>query len=106
MKMVKTIYGLTKDFPSEEKFGLIQQMRRSAVSVPSNIAEGWGRSQTGSYMQFLRIAKGSLYELETQFLIAIELKFTQPNKALSDIMVEISKMLNSLIKKLKGAVDS
>ncbi len=100
MKLVTEIYTLTKSFPADERFGLTNQMRRAAVSVPSNIAEGWGRNSNGSFIQFLNIAKGSLFELETQLTIAEELKFSQPNQVISDLTIEVSKMLNSLIKKL------
>lgn len=101
MTLVSQIYELTGSFPSEEKFGLSIQMRRAAVSVPSNIAEGWGRKSTGSYVQFLNIAKGSLYELETQILISKDLGFTDSISDISDLITEVSKMLNAIIKKLK-----
>lgn len=101
MKLVSHIYELTGAFPDEEKFGITNQMRRAAVSVPSNIAEGWGRKSTGSYVQFLNIAKGSLYELETQTLISKDLGFATSISDISDLITEVSKMLNAIIKKLK-----
>lgn len=70
MILVDEVYRLTKAFPAKEKFGLTSQLRRSAVSIPSNIAEGWGRHVTNEYVQFLRYARGSLYEAETQLRIA------------------------------------
>jgi len=70
MDIAELVYSLTRAFPREEAFGLTAQMRRSAVSIPSNIAEGFGRAQRQSYIQFLRIAQGSLKELETQAQLA------------------------------------
>ncbi|GIZ15710.1 four helix bundle protein [Capnocytophaga catalasegens] len=70
--LVKQIYGITRLFPEEEKFGLTNQIRRSAVSIPSNIAEGYGRGSSKSYLQFLSVARGSLFELESQLYIARE----------------------------------
>ncbi len=73
--LVKQIYQLTQKFPSDEKFGLVSQMRRAVVSIPSNIAEGQARRTTGDYVRFVSISEGSLAELETQLIIAIELNF-------------------------------
>ncbi len=100
MQLTREIYDLTSTFPDEEKFGLTNQMRRAAVSIPSNIAEGWGRALTKSYLQFLRISRGSLYELETQLALSSDLSFTQATDKASGLIVEVSKMLNTLIKKL------
>jgi four helix bundle protein len=100
--LVESIYRITEDFPAKESFGLVSQMRKAAVSIPSNIAEGYGRQSTGSYSQFLSIARGSLFELETQIEICLRLKYLykiEIEKLLSEI-IEISKMISSLISKL------
>ena len=75
MRLVRSIYDLTNDFPREEIFGLIAQMRRAAVSVPSNLAEGAARSSRKEFSQFLSVAKSSLSELETQLLISADLGY-------------------------------
>src|SRR5690554_2743249 len=75
ISLVKQVYKSCENFPKEEVFGLTSQIKRCSVSIPSNIAEGWGRNTTQSYVQFLRIARGSLMELETQIIIANELGF-------------------------------
>lgn len=70
IELVNELYAITKKFPKEEIFGLTNQIRRAAVSVAANIAEGWGRNSTKNYIQFLRISRGSLYEIETMLVIA------------------------------------
>ena len=101
MVLVKEIYSLSESFPEYERFGLTNQIRKSSISIPSNIAEGWGRLSRKNYIQFLRISRGSLFELETQILIAIELNYINDNEISQNLITEISKMLNSLIKKLE-----
>ena len=100
IKLVKETYLLTRQLPEDEKFGLISQMKRCSVSIASNIAEGWGRNSTKSYIQFLRIARGSLLELETQLIICKELTYVsvETYDKINDLIVEESKMLNALIK--------
>ncbi len=100
IELVENIYKLTAEFPKDETYGLSSQMKRAAVSIPSNIAEGYKRKGLGEYLHFLSIADGSAAELETQLLIAEKL-FTKINfkKALA-ILEEIQKMLYALIKKL------
>ena len=104
VKLVTSVYNLVKEFPEHEKFGLSQQMRRSAVSIPSNIAEGWGRFSRKNYMQFLRIARGSLFELETQIILAVNLEYINKDNTLEVEIIEISKMLNALIRRLEEKV--
>ena len=100
--LVKTIYTNLESFPKDEIFGLQSQIKRAAVSIPSNIAEGWGRNSTISYIHFLKIARGSLFELETQIIIANELNFISDLKfnEITQIITEESKMLNAFIKSL------
>jgi len=98
MNLVTEIYITTATFPNEERFGLVSQARRAAVSIPSNIAEGHGRKLTGAYINHLSIAYGSLMELETQTQIAVRLSFVPEDKAsaLLKQMDEIGKMLTGL----------
>ena len=102
MDLVTDIYKTTRDFPNEEHFGLTSQMRRAAVSIPSNIAEGHGRKLTGAYLNHLSIAYGSLMELETQVQIAVRLNFISSDIALSILANtdEIGRMLTGLKKSL------
>lgn len=100
------IYKYTKEFPREEEFGLKSQIRRSAVSVPSNIAEGFGRYQTKDFRKFLRIGIGSLFELQTQIILAYELNYFK-EEVYNDLIHkshEIEKMMNSFISKLSKTI--
>ena len=103
MGLVTEIYQMTKAFPREEIYGLASQIRRCAVSVPSNIAEGYGRKSTDDYLRFLQIAMSSLYEIQTQIEIALNLKYLPDNKfkQIYESTREIERMLSSLIKKIK-----
>ncbi len=100
IQMVVRIYARTKGLPKEETFGLKMQIRRCAISIPSNIAEGYGRQHTSEYIRFLQIARGSLNELITQLEIAEKLGYI--NEISNELCEcdEIGKMLNSLINKL------
>lgn len=97
------IYQITEKFPAREMYGLSSQLRRAAISVPSNIAEGRRRSTTADFAHFLYIAYGSLAEIETQLLISKELKFISHKEyeELRVSIVEIGKMLHGMIKKLR-----
>ncbi len=99
--LVTEIYKMTDNFPNNEIYGLSQQMRRSAVSIPSNIAEGAGRNSTREFLQFLSIAQGSLSELETQIIIGNNLGYIRSVATILKELDEISKMLIGLSKSLK-----
>lgn len=105
--LVEQVYRLTAGFPTEEKFGLVSQMRRAAVSVPANIAEGYGRSHRGDYLRSLSIARGSLLELETHLTIAVRLGYTPAEgDSAADIgshVQEVDRMLYGLIQSLERA---
>jgi four helix bundle protein len=99
MELVTEIYRMTQKLPKEEMFGLISQLRRAAVSVPSNIAEGQGRLTEKEFRQFLGNARGSLSEVETQIIIAKNLGYLDESdfKSLSTMIAEVGRVLNGLI---------
>ncbi len=103
-ELTKGIYKSTVNFPREELYGLVSQMRRATLAIPSNIAEGFSRSYTKEFIPFLKIAFGSGAELETQLLLAKELKFLKHEeyKNLDQTLQEIMKMLNKMISTLKN----
>src|SRR5207253_3902283 len=100
--LAKLIYQLTNKFPGEEKFGLIVQMRRAAVSIPSNIAEGHARHTTGEFIQFISHAEGSVAELDTQLVLSVELRFCDNFSAAPafELIDELRRMMNVLRRKL------
>jgi len=102
MELVKRVYVLTRSFPKEEIYGLTSQLRRAAVSVPSNISEGQARRSTAEFLRFISYSRGSLAELETQILLSIELKFIKEenSKELIELITICQKMLNALTKAL------
>ena len=104
MELANHVYEITKTFPEGEKFGLVSQMRRAAVSVPSNIAEGQARNTTGEFIQFLSHAVGSVSELDTQLTLSIDLGFCTKarTEGAQALILELRKMLTSLRKKLSG----
>ena len=102
MDLVEEVYRLVKLLPREEQYALSDQMRRAVVSVPSNIAEGYGRHAAKDYLRFLNIARGSKNEVETQLLICVRLNYVSGNdlaKAMG-LCNEIGRMLNTMIKKI------
>ncbi|WP_280953048.1 four helix bundle protein [Rhizobium wuzhouense] len=103
MDLAVESYEVTTDFPREEVYGLVSQIRRAAGSVPANIAEGHGRNATGSYVQHLKIAQGSLKELETHFILSSRLGLVSKDriKAVMSMSEEVGKMLRSLIRSLQ-----
>lgn len=98
-----SVYKITKAFPPDEVYGLTSQVRRASVSVPSNIAEGWGRGSTKEYIRFLKISRGSLFELDSQLSMAGRLEYlsSEQNRFMSIEINEIGRMLNGLIGKLE-----
>jgi len=101
MVLVKQVYLLTETFPHEELFGLSSQMRRCAVSIPSNIAEGSGRNSSKEFIHFCYISQGSLAELETQLLIAAELKYIESSHSIFNQLITVRKLLAGFIKHLQ-----
>ncbi|PYJ02697.1 MAG: four helix bundle protein [Verrucomicrobia bacterium] len=101
IRLARLVYGLTRAFPSEEKFGIVAQMRQAAVSIPSNVAEGQARHTTGEFNQFISHAEGSLAELDTQLILSIELKFCSESAAepAFTLLDEIRRTLNALRRK-------
>jgi four helix bundle protein len=102
IQLAKLVYSLTRSFRAEEKFGIVAQMRRAAVSVPSNIAEGQARHTTGEFIQFISHAEGSVAELDTQLIVCVELMYTRAKDvdALFELISELRRMLNALRRKL------
>lgn len=106
-ELVKFLYELTVKFPQEEKYGLVSQIRRSAISIPSNIAEGCGKSSSKEFTRFLEIANSSCYEIETQIIISTDLRFITDDDFISvnEKIQEIQKMLFALRKSVNKSKD-
>ncbi len=107
MKLSVSCYELTKAFPKEELYGMASQIRRASVSIPANIAEGHGREHTRSFVQFLRIAQGSLKELETHLLLAEQVQLVHADALVSAYSMtdEIGRMLRALIRSLQDKLN-
>lgn len=103
MDLAERCYRVTKAFPKDELFGMTSQIRRSSAGIAANIAEGYGRESTGAYIQFLRVAQGSLKELETHLLLAtrVGLAATETTGTLLSSCESLGKMLRSLIRSLE-----
>ena len=101
MDFVENVYRALKGFPVEERYGICDQIRRAAVSIPSNIAEGFGRDSNADFAHFLTIARGSLFEVATQLEIASRLGYLPPKSGLYPQVESIGKMLNALRRRLK-----
>ena len=104
MEITKTTYQFTKQFPNHELYGLGSQINRAAVSIPSNIAEGAGRKGNNEFTQFLNIAMGSCFELETQLILAIDLGYIHKDKSETLIihLQQLERMINGLISNLRN----
>lgn len=100
-QLVLEVYKFSRSFPKEETYSLTQQMRRSAISIPSNIAEGYGRQFNKEYKQFLSIAYGSRCELETQYLLAVDLGYAVRSDLLEGLIEEVGKMLYRVINPIR-----
>ena len=103
MDITEKVYQLTKISPNDELYGLTSQIKSCSISIPSNIAEGYGRNYRKDYSRFLQIARGSLFENQTQLEIAVNLDFIKVENLneIKELSIEVEKMLNSLIKKLE-----
>lgn len=106
IELVTEIYAVSKQFPIEEKFGLVNQLNRAVVSIPANIAEGWGRESSKNYLQFLRISRGSLMEVETLMIISKNLNYIEEEKfkLVSGRIEETGKILQGLIKSIQQRI--
>jgi len=105
MTLVRMVYELTRLFPKEETYGLVSQLRRrAAVSIPSNLAEGAGRDGPREFVRFLSIARGSLSEMETQLLIAVDLGYLPPDHGAFSMMEKVSRLISGLHRKMGKVV--
>jgi four helix bundle protein len=103
-KLVLEIYKFTVNFPKTETYGLVQQIRRAAVSIPSNIAEGYGRKSKIDYHRFLSIAYGSLLELETQYMLSVDLGYAQRNDIIDGLVKEVGGMSYRIMNPIQNNI--
>ena len=108
MELVKLVYNLVSELPANEKYGLISQIKRCSVSIPSNISEGAGRNSKKEFIHFLSISNGSAYELQTQLILTIELKLLSKVKVMPilELLVEVQKMNYSLQKSIENKLNT
>ena len=106
MDLVEAVYRVSRRFPEDERFGLIAQVRRAAMSIPNNIAEGYGRIHRGDYVHHLSMARGSLMEVETSLIVAVRLGFASREDAapIWDLLQRTGKLLTQLIRSLGGKI--
>ncbi len=102
MRLVRLVYVETAKLPAEERFGLAPQMRRASVRIPSCIAEGWGRGPGKDFLRFLRIARGSAYELSTQMLVCLDLGYAANWKECLELTDRVRKAIHGLLRSLGG----
>ena len=100
MLLAKLVYGIQKQLPKEEVYGLGDQMRRAVVSIPSNIAEGFGRESDKEFKHFLSVARGSLFEVKTQLQLAENLEYLEITEDIVALIDEVGKLLNALMRSL------
>jgi four helix bundle protein len=103
MDLARSVYRGSRAMPDSERFGLTSQMRRAAVSVPSNIAEGYARQSTDDYLRFLRVSRGSLAELSTQYELATSMEMTPHDSQTLELLAETDRVLQGLIRSLEAA---
>lgn len=101
MQLAEMVYALQRHLPKEEVYGLGDQLRRAVVSIPSNIADGFGRDSTADFVHFLYIARGSVYETRTQLELARRLGYLEVSQEINDKIVSVSRLLNGLIRSLR-----
>lgn len=106
MELVAEVYQVTRSFPKEELYGLTSQVRRAVVSIPSNIAEGQGRRSTRDFLNHLSIARGSLFEVQTQLRIAFRLQYLDDVEAIMDHTQTVGRLLNGLIRSLENKLQA
>lgn len=106
ISLTKAVCTASARFPEAERFGLQSQIRRASVSVPSNIAEGFGRETTSDLVRFLRMARGSLFEIRTQFVIAVDLAYLSQSDVPSELVDETDRVLQALIRSLEARRES
>jgi four helix bundle protein len=106
IQLVTVMYSLTRKFPADERFGIISQLNRAAISIPANIAEGWGRETSKNYLQFLRTSRGSVMEVQTLLIISKNLNFISQTEfeLMSQKTEEVGKILQGLIKSIKEKI--